>query len=185
LCLNVLHVSVNGKRSTIDETGPPMPSPDTLRKLCRVRDFIRYCHGDPLTLEQLSAEADLSAFHFLRAFREAFGETPHAFLTRMRVERAKDLLTVSSRPVTEICFDVGFTSLGSFSTLFRREVGQSPAEFRRRVRAWVSVPGKHPWAFVPFCFGQHYAPLAPPTITSTLSATPTQIDPLSTDTSNG
>ena len=72
------------------------------------------------------------------------GETPHEFLTRMRLERAKDLLTISSRPVTEICFDVGFTSLGSFSTLFRRQVGLSPAAFRRRVRAWVTVPGRHP-----------------------------------------
>jgi transcriptional regulator GlxA family with amidase domain len=136
------------------------PSP-TLRKLCQVRDLIRDCFGEELTLADLSEEADLSAWHFLRAFREAFGETPHAFLTRLRVERAKDLLTVSSRPVTEICFDVGFTSLGSFSTHFHRQVGISPAEFRRRVRPWVSVPGRHPWAFVPFCFGQHYAPLSP------------------------
>ena len=85
-------------------------------------------------------------------------ETPHDFLTRVRIERAKDLLTISTRPVTEICFDVGFTSLGSFSTLFRREVSLSPAAFRRRVRALVTVPGRHPWAFVPFCFGQHFGP---------------------------
>jgi transcriptional regulator GlxA family with amidase domain len=170
--LDAPRVLLNGKRSPIDKTGSPMPSPDTLRKLCRVRDFIRYCHGEPLSLDQLSAEADLSTFHFLRTFRQAFGETPHAFQTRLRVERAKDLLTVSSRPVTEICFDVGFTSLGSFSTLFRRQVGQSPAEFRRRVRAWVSVPGKHPWAFVPFCFGQHYGPLGPPPVGDNPSATP-------------
>lgn len=141
-----------------------MPSRSTLRKLCRTRDLIRYCHGETLTLEQLSAEAELSTYHFLRAFRAAFGETPHAFLTRVRLNRAKELLTVSSRPVTEICFDVGFTSLGSFSTLFRREFGESPASFRRKVRAWVSVPGRYPWAFVPFCFGQHFGPLAAPTV---------------------
>jgi AraC-like DNA-binding protein len=132
----------------------------TLRKLCQVRDLIRDSLEEELTLADLSQEADLSAWHFLRAFRESFGETPHAFLTRIRLERAKDLLTVSSRPVTEICFDVGFTSLGSFSSLFHRHVGVSPAEFRRRVRAWVTVPGRHPWAFVPFCFGQHFAPLS-------------------------
>jgi AraC-like DNA-binding protein len=126
----------------------------TLRKLCQVRDLVRDCLEEELTLTELSLEAELSSWHFLRAFREAFGETPHAFQTRLRLERAKDLLTVSSRPVTEICFDVGFTSLGSFSTLFRRQVGISPAEFRRQVRAWVTVPGRHPWVFVPFCFGQ-------------------------------
>jgi hypothetical protein len=104
-------------------------------------------------------EARLSPWHLLRAFRQTFGETPHNFLTRLRLERAQQLLTVTSRPVTEICFDVGFTSLGSFSSLFRRKVGLSPAEFRRLVRAWVTVPGRYPWAFVPFCFGQFFAPV--------------------------
>jgi transcriptional regulator GlxA family with amidase domain len=134
--------------------------PRTLRNLCQVRDLMRDCLEEELTLADLSQEANLSAWHFLRAFRQAFGETPHAFLTRLRLERAKELLTISSRPVTEICFDVGFTSLGSFSALFRRQVGLSPAQFRRRVRAWVNVPGRHPWAFVPFCFGQHFGPVA-------------------------
>jgi AraC-like DNA-binding protein len=144
-----------------------MPSARTLRKLCQVRDLMRDCLAEELTLADLSLEADLSAYHFLRAFRDAFGETPHAFLTRVRLERAKELLTVSGRPVTEICFDVGFTSLGSFSTLFRRRVGLSPSEFRRRVRAWVTVPGRHPWAFVPFCFSQHFgAPIIGPDIFS-------------------
>jgi len=115
--------------------------------------------AEELTLEDLSLEADLSAWHFLRAFRAAFGETPHEYLTRMRLERAKNLLTVSSRHVTEICFDVGFTSLGSFSSLFRREIGLSPAEFRRRVKPWITVPGRQPWVFVPFCFGQAFGPL--------------------------
>jgi AraC-like DNA-binding protein len=129
-----------------------MPPFDTLRKLCRVRDLMRDALDEPWTLADLSLEAELSAWHFLRAFRGAFGETPHAFLTRLRLQRARDLLTVSSRPVTEICFDVGFTSLGSFCTLFRRQVGLSPAAFRRTVRTWVTVPGRHPWVFVPFCF---------------------------------
>lgn len=137
-----------------------MPSSRTLKKICQVRDLIRDCLAEELTLAELSQEAELSTWHFLRAFRAAFGETPHEFLTRIRLERAKELLTVSGRPVTEICFDVGFTSLGSFSTLFHRQVGLSPAAFRRRVRAWVTVSGRHPWAFVPFCFGRHFAPLA-------------------------
>jgi transcriptional regulator GlxA family with amidase domain len=132
-----------------------------LHKLAQVRDLMRDCLDEELTLADLSEEAELSAWHFLRAFRTAFGETPHEFLTRVRLERAKDLLTVSSRPVTEICFDVGFTSLGSFSTLFRRQVGLSPAEFRRKIRPWITVPGRHPWVYVPFCFGQHFGPVQP------------------------
>jgi AraC-like DNA-binding protein len=137
-----------------------MPSSRTLRKLCQARDLLRDLLEEELTLAELSEEADLSSWHFMRAFRAAFGETPHAFQTRLRLERAKDLLTVSSRPVTEICFDVGFTSLGSFSTLFRRQVGLSPAEFRRQVRTWATVPGRHPWVFVPFCFGHFFGPAA-------------------------
>jgi transcriptional regulator GlxA family with amidase domain len=132
-----------------------MPSSHSLKRLCQVRDLMRDCLEEALRLEDLCQEAEMSAWHFLRAFRGAFGETPHAFLTRLRIDRAKELLTVTNRPVTDICFDVGFSSLGSFSTLFRSRVGLSPAQFRRRVRAWVTVPGRHPWAFVPFCFSQH------------------------------
>lgn len=134
----------------------------TLYKLCKVRDLMRACLADELTLADLSVEADLSTWHFLRAFRDVFGETPHEFLTRIRIERAKDLLTVSSRSVTDVCLDVGFSSLGSFSTLFRRHVGMSPAEFRRRIRPWVTVPGRHPWLYIPFCFSQYFGPITSP-----------------------
>jgi AraC-like DNA-binding protein len=137
-----------------------MPSMRALRKLCLVRDLIRDCADEELTLADLSLEADLSPWHLLREFRQAFGETPHAFLTRVRLERARDLLTISTRSVTEICFEVGFNSLGSFSTLFRRQVGLSPAEYRRGVRAWITVPGFYPRVYVPFCFGEHFGPWA-------------------------
>ena len=133
-----------------------MPSQHRLRKLCQVRDWMRECYDEPLRLEDLSAEAALTSWHFLRAFRLAFGETPHDYLTRVRLERARDLLTTTSRPVTEICLDVGFSSLGSFSTLFRRETGLSPQQFRREVRSWVTVPGRYPWMFVPACFWHQY-----------------------------
>ena len=69
-----------------------MSSSRTLRKLCQVRDLMRSCLDQELTLADLSLEADLSAWHFLRAFRQAFGETPHEYLTRLRMARAKELL---------------------------------------------------------------------------------------------
>jgi transcriptional regulator GlxA family with amidase domain len=136
-----------------------MPSSRTLRKLFDTRDLMYDCIDEEITLADLSQDAGLSPWHFLRAFRAAFGETPHEYLTRLRIDRARELLTVTNRAVTDICFDVGFTSLGSFSTLFRRQVGVSPAELRRRVRAWVSVPGHLPWPFMPCCFSQFFAPL--------------------------
>ncbi len=128
----------------------------SLVKLCRAKDFIRDLYTEPIDLWDVADEVELSAWHLLRCFRQMFGETPHEFLTRLRIEKAKDLLTVSTRPVTEICFDVGFSSLGSFSALFARKVGMSPMRFRRQVRAIVSVPGFHPWAFVPFCMSFFY-----------------------------
>jgi AraC-like DNA-binding protein len=124
----------------------------TFVKLCRARDLLRDCLGEPIALADAAAEAGLSPWHFLRLFRRAFGETPHRFLTRLRIERARDLLTVSRRSVTDICFDVGFSGLGSFSTLFARHVGSSPAAFRRRMRTLVVTPGFHPWGVVPCCF---------------------------------
>jgi AraC-like DNA-binding protein len=135
-----------------------MPPAQTLRTLLRVRDLVRDCYAQDLTLADLSEEADVSAGHLLRTFRSTFGETPHEFLTRLRLDRAKHLLTVSGRPVTDICFEVGFQSLGSFSTLFRRRVGVSPAEFRRRIRPFVTVPGRHPWGFIPTCFAAMFGP---------------------------
>ena len=124
----------------------------TFIKLCRARDLLRDCFGEPIALADAAAEAEMSAWHFLRLFRRTFGETPHQFLTRLRIDRAKDLLTVSGRSVTDICFDVGFSSLGSFSTLFARRVGASPIAFRRRVRTLVLAPGFHPWVAIPCCF---------------------------------
>jgi AraC-like DNA-binding protein len=125
---------------------------DTFVKLCRARDLLRDCLGEPVVLADAAAEAGLSPWHFLRLFRQAFRETPHQFLTRLRIERARDLLAVSGRSVTDICFDVGFSSLGSFSTLFGRHVGASPVAFRRRMRTLVVTPGFHPWGVVPCCF---------------------------------
>jgi AraC-like DNA-binding protein len=124
----------------------------TFLKLCRARDLLRDCLAEPVALADAAAEAGLSPWHFLRLFRQAFGETPHRFLTRLRIDRARDLLTVSGRSVTDNCFDVGFSSLGSFSTLFARHVGASPAAFRRRMRTLVVTPGFHPWGVVPCCF---------------------------------
>ena len=74
----------------------------TLKKLCRARDLMRDCYTEPLTLDDICAEAHFSSYHFLRLFNHAFGETPHRFLTRFRLERAKDLLIVSNRSVTEV-----------------------------------------------------------------------------------
>lgn len=98
----------------------------------------------------------MSPWHLLRCFRDAFGETPKELLTRLRIDKAKQLLTVTSRSITDVCLDVGFSSLGTFSTLFKRHVGCSPKDFRRRVRHWMAVPGVAPWVFIPLCFAHRF-----------------------------
>ena len=134
----------------------PARSVTPLARVCRARDLIRDGFVETITLDDCALEAELSPWHLLRAFRAAFGETPKEFLTRLRLERARHLLTVTSRSVTDVCLDVGFSSLGTFSVLFKRHVGCSPKEFRRQVRGWVSVPGVAPWVYVPFCFAHRF-----------------------------
>jgi AraC-like DNA-binding protein len=113
---------------------------------------MRHAFGRSISLPDVAARANLSPYHFLRVYKRAYGETPHEFLTRLRVERAKTLLARGSHNVTEACFEVGFSSLGSFSTLFAQRVGLSPSEYGRYARSSVSVPAAAKRLFVPSCF---------------------------------
>ena len=93
------------------------------------------CYADALDIEWLARSVNLSRAHFIRSFRETFGETPHRYLQRRRLERAMALLRETDRSVTDICLDVGFSSLGTFSRTFREVLGESPREYRRRTQA--------------------------------------------------
>ena len=126
--------------------------PQTRRVLREARDFMRASYERPLKLPDISAQANLSPYHFLRVYKETFRETPHEFLTRLRLERAKTLLARGSHNVTEACFEVGFSSLGSFSNLFAYRVGLTPSEYRRYARSTISVPSTVRTLFVPSCF---------------------------------
>lgn len=103
-------------------------------------------YAEPVDLDRMAAKAGFSKFHFARAFKEAFGETPANYLTRRRVERAKDLLRSANLTVTEVCMLVGFSSLGSFSTRFSELVGMSPTAFQRASAARGGPPA------IPGCF---------------------------------
>ena len=96
------------------------------------RDLIDLQFAEPMDLDRMAAEAGFSKFHFARAFKAAYGETPANYLTRRRVERAKDLLRSANLTVTEVCLLVGFNSLGSFSSRFSELVGMSPRQYQRR-----------------------------------------------------
>lgn len=114
---------------------------ETLQRLGRAREFIDHCYDHPLSLDQISEKACFSRYHFLRLFRQAFNKTPHQYLIERRIEKAKELLGDDELRVTDVCFEVGFQSLGSFSTLFHKTVGQAPVTYRERVQAKRQVPG--------------------------------------------
>jgi AraC-like DNA-binding protein len=107
--------------------------------MLRARDAMDCRFAEPLCIPQLSKIAEVSEAHFIRMFCATFAETPHRYLQRRRVERSMFLLRVTDRTVTDICFEVGFGSLGTFSRTFRDIVGESPTAFRKRGRM-PSVP---------------------------------------------
>jgi AraC-like DNA-binding protein len=114
------------------------------RRLLRARDAMDRTYAEPLDIPALARIARVSEAHFIRTFRATFGETPHRYLQRRRVERSMFLLRETDRSVTDICMEVGFTSLGTFSRTFRDIVGVSPMAYRRG-----SEPAR---AAVPTCF---------------------------------
>jgi AraC-like DNA-binding protein len=121
------------------------------RHLLRAKDLIDARYRDPLDVEALARAAHLSAAHFSREFRRAFGETPHRYLLTRRLERAAALLRTTDRTVADICFTVGLSSVGSFTTSFRRAFGVSPTAYR------AAHPPARAHARVPTCVLQAYA----------------------------
>jgi AraC-like DNA-binding protein len=120
------------------------------RHLLRARDQADARYFEPLTVADLAATAGLSPAHFSREFRRTFGETPHQYLLTRRLERAAALLRNTDRAVADICFAVGLTSVGSFTTSFRRAYGTSPTAHRK-----AHPPSER--ARVPTCVLQAYA----------------------------
>ncbi|MFD3484160.1 helix-turn-helix domain-containing protein [Streptomyces sp. NPDC058665] len=114
------------------------------RRMLRVRDAMDRDYAQPLDVPALARIAHVSQAHFTRTFRATFGETPHRYLQRRRVERAMFLLRETDRAVTDICYEVGFSSPATFSRTFRDIVGRPPRTYRKEVAAAV--------AYVPSCF---------------------------------
>ena len=105
---------------------------DRNRRMLRARDAMDRAFAQPLDVPAVARVAHVSEAHFSRQFRATFGETPHRYLQRRRVERAMELLRETDDPVTEVCFDVGFNSLGTFSRTFRTIVGEPPTLIESR-----------------------------------------------------
>lgn len=111
-----------------------MLTKDRLIQLCNARDQLRDVERAAVSIDDVAKSVAISRFHFIRQFKAVFGETPVQFRTRMRLERAKHLLVESDDSITEICMQIGFSSLGSFSSLFSRKFGRAPSGYRRMFR---------------------------------------------------
>jgi AraC-like DNA-binding protein len=121
------------------------------RRLCRARELLREVHDPAPSIEDLAREVQISPFHFIRQFEAVFGVTPHQFRIQSRLDLAKQLLAAGDHSVTDVCMAVGFSSLGSFSTLFTQRIGEPPSAYRRRVRAMVTVAGPSTVDLAPGC----------------------------------
>ena len=124
------------------------------RRMLRARDAMDRGYAEPLDVPRLARIAHISEAHFIRTFRATFGETPHRYLQRRRVERAMFMLWQTDRSVTEICLDVGFSSLGTFSRTFHEIVGETPTAYRARAEV-KAVPTCFTMAWTrPSSFGE-------------------------------
>lgn len=134
----LVHLLETQQRTRVEVASLPAARAATRAELYRrahlARDYAQAMYAEPITLEHLARAASLSPTHLLRVFGQVFGSTPHQYLTGVRLTHARNLLCRTDQTITEICLLVGFQSLGSFSSLFRRHTGLSPAAFRRQFR---------------------------------------------------
>jgi AraC-like DNA-binding protein len=148
------------RTSTLDEAwltgGVFSLSEETNRRLLRARDAMDANFRSPLPITELAAIAAMSDAHFVRTFKATFGETPHRYLQRRRIERAMYLLRTTDRSVTDICMEVGWSSLGTFSRTFTDIVGTPPSEFRRDSARGTDADRSDTRAMVPSCFVQRW-----------------------------
>lgn len=141
--------------AVLDDLGVSREIEESNRRMLRARDAMDRNYTEPLDVRALARIAHVSEAHFIRTFRATFGETPHRYLQRRRVERAMAMLRQTERSVTDICMAVGFTSLGTFSRTFRKIVGESPREYRAGNPSIAHVPTHFAMAWTrPSSFGE-------------------------------
>src|SRR5689334_2105536 len=126
-------------------------TPEIYERIVAAKIYIDENFHEPIDLGQISQQAYFSRFHFHRIFRQVYRRTPHQYLTRKRIDKAKDLLA-ENKPVTDVCNEVGFESIGSFSVLFKKEIGFAPQYYRNMAWLKKQKSKEQPRSMVPQCF---------------------------------
>lgn len=128
---------------------------DIYQRIATAKVYIDDNYQEPIDLDDVSQQAFLSKFHFHRLFRQIYRRTPHQYLTWKRINKAKDLLS-ENKPVTEVCNEVGFESIGSFSVLFKKEIGFAPTYYRNMAWLKKQKAKEQPKTVIPHCFIEGY-----------------------------
>ena len=124
---------------------------DIYQRIATAKIFIDENYYESIGLEEISQQAFLSRFHFHRLFTKIYRSTPHRYLTKKRIEKAK-LLLAENKAINDVCSEVGFESIGSFSTLFKKEIGFAPTYYRNIAWLKKQEQKKQPKKFIPHCF---------------------------------
>lgn len=128
------------------------------QRIVSAKRFMDQNFHENIDLETVSRQVYLSRFHFHRLFTHIYRRTPHQYITRVRLEKAKELLSNDDKTVGEVCYEVGFESLGSFSTLFKKEIGYAPQYYRNMAWLKKQQAREQPKAFIPHCFIETFGP---------------------------
>ena len=129
---------------------------DIYQRIATAKIFIDENYYESIGLEEISQQAFLSRFHFHRLFTKIYRSTPHRYLTQKRIEKAKQLLA-ENKAINDVCSEVGFESIGSFSTLFKKEIGFAPTYYRNIAWLKKQEQKKQPKKFIPHCFIESFA----------------------------
>ena len=132
-----------------------LPKLELYRRIVQAKLFIDRNYAQRIDAGEIADKACYSKFHFIRTFKSIYGRTPHQYLTHVRIERAKELLE-QEVSVPEACFAVGFDSLGSFTSLFKRRAGVTPSEYQRQRLERKTEISKEPFRFIPGCFAMQF-----------------------------
>jgi len=130
-------------------------SSEIYKRIIAAKIYIDDNFNEPIDLDLISQQAFLSRFHFHRIFRQVYNKTPHQYLTGKRIDKAKSLLA-DNKSVNEVCNEIGFESVGSFSVLFKKEIGFAPTYYRNMAWLRKQQAKEHPKKFIPHCFIEGY-----------------------------
>jgi len=123
------------------------------KRIVQAKLFIDVHYAEKIDLTNIADEAYFSKFHFIRLFKTIYGKTPHHYLVQVRIDHAKQLLKTNT-PISGVCYSVGFSSVTSFTGLFKRSVGITPAAFQQLQQERKSAIASNPFHFIPNCFAE-------------------------------